>query len=361
MDADNYVATLATATPRRFGFAATEREKAEAWQRAFRPELVRLLGLDAIAERGDAPMTAALRSSEEQPDHVREEWTLETEPGFLLPFYLLRPLGVVGRRPLVLTPHGHGKLGKRTYAGLSESEEDERELLEGERDIALQAVREGYVAIAPDMRGFAGLRRRAEIEEDANNSCRTLQMHALLFGRTLVGERVWDVQRLIDWATRRGDVDARAIAITGNSGGGTISVFAAAVDERIAVCVPGSYYCTFEHSIGSVYHCECNYVPGILRLGEMWDIAGLIAPRPFLAVSGRDDPLFPIAAVQASYERLREIYGVFGAEGNCRLSVGEGGHRYYKRDVWPFVARAFARQGQGYSPVSRRYARGTSS
>ncbi len=337
MDADTYVDSLTAITPRRFGFTATELGDAQDWQHAFRPALAQLIGLDAIAAHGPAPMTATLISSQKQPDHVREEWTLETEPGFHLPFYLLRPLQIRGKTPLVLTPHGHGKLGKRTYVGLFESEEDRLGLLEGEREIALQAVREGYIAIAPDMRGFATLRRREEIERDATSSCRTLQMHALLFARTLVGERVWDIQRLIDWAKGREDVDASAIIITGNSGGGTISVFAAAVDERIAVCVPGSYFCTFKDSIGSVYHCECNYVPGILRLGEMWEVAGLIAPRPFLAVTGRYDPLFPVEAVQASYRRLRQIYSVFGAVERCHLSIGEGGHRYYKRDVWPFV------------------------
>lgn len=341
MDADTYVETLAAATPRSFGFSAATRIEAEEWQRAFRPALARQIGLDAIAARGTPPMHATLVRSEQEPDHVRDEWTLETEQGFHLPFYLLRPLESSGPCPLVLTPHGHGKLGKRTYVGLAESEADRRDMEEGERDIALQAVREGYIAIAPDMRGFAGLRRREEIEQDANNSCRTLQMHALLFGRTLVGERVWDIQRLIDWAVQREDVDQAAIAITGNSGGGTISVFAAAVDERIAVCVPSSYFCTFKDSIGSVYHCECNYVPGIMQLGEMWDVAGLIAPRAFLAVSGRHDPLFPIEAVQESYERLRRIYAVFDADAACRLSIGDGGHRYYKRDVWPVVEHAF--------------------
>ncbi|MBA2363945.1 MAG: acetylxylan esterase [Chloroflexia bacterium] len=342
MDADTYVESLAASTPRSFGFSAATRDEAEGWQRAFRPALSGLVGLEAIAARGTPPMDATLVRSEEEPDHVREEWTLETEQGFHLPFYLLRPLGSSGPRPLVLTPHGHGKLGKRTYVGLSESEADRRDMQAGERDIALQAVREGNIAIAPDMRGFAGLRRREEIKRDANNSCRTLQMHALLFGRTLIGERVWDIQRLIDWAVLRDDVDPAAIAITGNSGGGTISVFAAAVDERIAVCVPSSYFCTFRDSIGSVYHCECNYVPGIMQLGEMWDVAGLIAPRAFLAVSGRADPLFPIEAVRESYDQLRRIYAVFDADAECCLSIGEGGHRYYKRDVWPFIERAFA-------------------
>jgi hypothetical protein len=190
------------------------------------------------------------------------------------------------------------------------------------------------------MRAFASMRLAPDREKDSCSSCRTLQMHALLFGRTLIGERVWDMSRLIDWAATRADCDTSKVVITGNSGGGTVSLFAAACDERIAVAIPGCYFCTFEDSIGTIHHCECNYVPGMLAAAEMWDVGGLIAPRPFMAVAGRDDDIFPIAAVRRSHERLRAIYRVAGAEAMCRLSVGEGGHRYYKKDVWPFVAEA---------------------
>lgn len=342
MNADSYVGVLADEVYRIFAFRAQSQEEAGAWQRAFRPKLRRLLGLDAIAARGPAPMTARMVDSEKLADHVREEWRLETEPGFELPFYLLKPLQQTGPLPVVITPHGHGKAGKKTYVGIYESKAERQQGEEGQRDIALQAVRAGYLAIAPDMRGFAGLRRSEEIEEDANNSCRHLQMHAYLFGRTLIGERVWDVQRLIDWAQERDDVDPQGVVVTGNSGGGTVTLFTGAVDQRVRVTIPGSYFCTFEHSIGSIRHCECNYVPGILQAGEMYDVAGLIAPRPFLAVAGVEDSIFPIAAVRESYARLQSVYGTFGAADWCRLSVGEGGHRYYSKDVWPFVREALA-------------------
>jgi len=336
-DADSYVPVLEEETHRTHAFRASNPEEALAWQRAFRPVLRRLLGLDAIAERGEPPMTARRLSETAFDDHVREEWRLETERGFELPFYLLKPVGAGGRLPVVITPHGHGKAGKETYVGNYASQKEREEGTLGERDIALQAVREGYLAIAPDMRGFAGLRRRQEIERDANNSCRTLQMHALLFGRTLVGERVWDVQRLIDWAVARPDVDPERIVVTGNSGGGTVTLFAGAVDERIRVCIPASYFCTFKDSIGSIHHCECNYIPGIMRHAEMWDVAGLVAPRPFMAVNGNEDRIFPIEATRRSFAKLQEIYRAFGAADRCRLSENDGGHRYYKKDVWPFV------------------------
>ena len=90
-----------------------------------------------------------------------------------------------------------------------------------------------------------------------------------------------------------------------------------------------------------IRHCECNYVPGVMRLGEMYDVAGLIAPRPFCAIAGRGDGIFPIDHVEFAYERLKTIYEVAGVGDRCELFIGEGGHRYYKTGAWPFVRRYF--------------------
>ena len=72
-----------------------------------------------------------------------------------------------------------------------------------------------------------------------------------------------------------------------------------------------------------------------MRLGEMYDVAGLIAPRPFCAIAGRDDGIFPIDHVKFAYERLKEIYTVAGVADRCELFIGDGGHRYYKAGAWP--------------------------
>ncbi|HCQ04979.1 MAG TPA: hypothetical protein DIT99_31860, partial [Candidatus Latescibacteria bacterium] len=149
-------------------------------------------------------------------------------------------------------------------------------------------------AIAPTTRAFGETRTEKDKETNKVHSCQIQLRHGLLAGRTPIGERVWDMSRLIDWALANVEVNPDKIAMTGNSGGGTITVFAAACEPRISVAMPGCYFCTFEGSIGSINHCDCNYVPGILRFGEMYDVAGLIAPRPFNAIAGRDDPIFPI-------------------------------------------------------------------
>jgi dipeptidyl aminopeptidase/acylaminoacyl peptidase len=147
------------------------------------------------------------------------------------------------------------------------------------------------------------------------------------------------MSRLIDWALKNLPVDPAKIVMTGNSGGGTVTLFAAAIDTRIAVAVPSSYFCTFTGSIGAMRHCECNYVPRIMELGEMADVAGLIAPRPFCAVQGKKDNIFPIEESRKAFAHLTQIYAASGYGSNCELYEGAEGHRYYKAGVWPFVKK----------------------
>ncbi|MFO7696193.1 MAG: alpha/beta hydrolase family protein [Anaerolineae bacterium] len=342
-DSQEHFAHLYNIAQREYAFRATTLEQVYAWQQAFRPRLEEALGLDAIAAQvaGHVPCATQLDESDES-DHIRQRWVLQVEPTVPLPFVLLLPKGSEAARPLIITPHGHGR-NTELYAGIYHSEEERLSIVEGERDVALQAVREGYIAIAPTTRGFGETRTEADREADVTSSCRTLLMHDVLVGRTPIGDRVWDVSRLLDWALANLPVDPRRVAVTGNSGGGTVSLFAAACDERIAVAAPASYFCTFAGSIGSIHHCDCNYVPGLLNLGEMYDVAGLIAPRAFIAIAGRQDPIFPIDQVRLGFERLQTIYAVAGVPERCALFVGEGGHRYYKQGAWPFIRQQFAR------------------
>ena len=339
-DAVEHFGSLYANTPAEFSFQAETPEQWSAWREAFRPRLRQALGLDAMAaDLADYQPWAEQNAIEDQGDHWRESWYLWVEPTVPLPFYLLRPKDAAGPLPLVLTPHGHNH--PHVYVGITHTDSERASMQEGERDIAVQAVVQGYLAIAPTTRAFGETRTDQDRAEDRVHSCRTQLMHDLLVGRTPIGDRVWDISRLIDWALETQGVDATRIAITGNSGGGTISLFAAACETRISVAVPSSYFCTFAGSIGSIHHCDCNYVPGILRLGEMYDVAGLIAPRPFCAIAGKDDPIFPLAHVEEAFEKLKEVYTVAGVSERCELYVGHAGHRYYKDGAWPFIRKHF--------------------
>jgi hypothetical protein len=77
----------------------------------------------------------------------------------------------------------------------------------------------------------------------------------------------------------------------------------------------------------------------------MYDIAGLIAPRAVLFVNGKEDNIFPIEHTREAFAHVRKIYeAIDPARADwCELYEGNGGHRYYKERVWPFVREHFGR------------------
>ncbi|MCK4590756.1 MAG: acetylxylan esterase [Candidatus Latescibacteria bacterium] len=339
-DYRKHIDALYQSVPHEFGFRAESYDEFKTWQIAFRLRLREIMGLPNMeTDLRDHQPEARQADATDLGDYVREKWVLTVESDVPLLFWLLKPKEITGNLPLVLTPHGHNR--PEIYLGMAQNEQEAAAIAEGDRDIAVQAVREGYIALLPTVRAFGETMYNPKGEPDKIQSCREELLHGLLVGRTAIGERVWDISRLLDWAISRPDVDPTHIAITGNSGGGTISLFAAACDERITVAVPSCYFCTFQGSIGTIEHCHCNYIPGMLRLGEMYDVAGLIAPRPFCAIAGKEDEIFPIASVRKAFGKLREIYKVAGAEDRCELFVGEGGHRYYRQGAWPFIRKWF--------------------
>ncbi len=337
-DAEKWTKSLFETVPRRFTFQCESEREFSDWQREFRKKFREILGFPVIKQRGSCDLNPELEEKVDLGDYTREKWWISVEPDFRVPFYLLCPKESTGPKPLVLAVHGHNKTGKELYAGIYHNQEEKRQITEAERDIAVQAVKEGYVCIVPDMRGFGEL-RRSEDQKKGRGFCHTLQMHDQLFGRTLMGDRVWDLGRLIDYARLRPEIDGNRIAITGLSGGGTVSLFAAALDERIKVVVPCCSFGTMQCAIGPTDHCVCNFVPGMLQLGEKYDIAGLITPRPLLIIAGKKDRNWPYEGVQFGFKKLSRIYRLLNAEEKCELYTGEGGHRYYKKGAWSFIGK----------------------
>jgi hypothetical protein len=90
----------------------------------------------------------------------------------------------------------------------------------------------------------------------------------------------------------------------------------------------------------SVSHCIDNYVPGILNWAENYDVAGLIAPRPFFSEGGTRDPIFPVAATRESFRRVKKVYEVFGASDLAQQEIFDGKHEFHGVKGLPFLAKA---------------------
>ncbi|MFW6189267.1 MAG: alpha/beta hydrolase family protein [Planctomycetota bacterium] len=315
----------------------TEREFAwtgqpfQPWQEGLRERLVELLGGFPDEK---SPLDVEELEQEETDDYVRLKLIYTSEECADVPAHLLVPRGGEPPYPAMVCLQGHSP-GMHISVGEAHDEHDE-ELIEGDRDFALQAVRAGFVALAVEQRCF-GEREERELENGWDNRCIDAAMHALMLGKTVIGERVWDVVRGIDLLQEQPEVDNDRIACMGNSGGGTATFFAACVEPRIELAVPSCYFCTFADSIMSIQHCPDNYIPGMLQVAEMGELAGLVAPRRMLVVAGREDPIFPFHGVQKSFETAGDIFSAAGCPENLRLVVGEGGHRFYADLAWPVI------------------------
>ncbi|MCL2157965.1 MAG: alpha/beta hydrolase family protein [Oscillospiraceae bacterium] len=296
------------------------------WQNRALIKLNELLGL---------PFAKCEESFEIESETKHREFTeirfsFQSEPGYYVPCHFLVPSKADKPLPLVICLQGHSKgmhksLGRIKYPG---------ETIDGDRDFAVRALKEGYCALAIEQRCFGecgGL-------ENGDPNCFKSSMAALLIGRTIIGERVWDVQRAIDTIERHfPQADAKKIICMGNSGGGTTTFFAACVEPRINFAMPSCYFCTFDDSIAAMHHCACNYVPKIRNYFDMGDMAGLIAPRPLVIVAGKNDDIFPIHGVEKAFASAHGYYSAAGREDNIKLVIGDGGHRFYADDAWPVM------------------------
>ena len=311
------------------------------WQKNFRADLSETLGVTRISEdlKGFKPEARQI-DSEDMGDYTRERWEIMTEPDVSLPVVILRPKNLQGKTGLMITPHGHS-LNTELYAGIYWSESDRSLAEDGERNIALQAVKEGLIAIAPTTRAFGKTRMKVDIDADATSSCHLFLLHDLMVGRTPIGDRVWDIMKIIDWSLATLPVDPDKVMVSGHSGGGTATIYAGALDTRIKYCLPSGSFSSYEKSILAMPHCECNYVPGMLNLGNMGDLAGLVAGRYLCVIQGNGDPIFPIDGAREEFAKTEEIFKAAG-KGKCALGVGEGGHRYYKTPAWNFIHECMA-------------------
>lgn len=318
---------LATA-PRRLAFNPDV--DFAAWTAELGMTLRRLVGV--LPE--PAPLDLRVEYELEHDEFLERRFIISTEAHAQVPCHLLIPTTRQAPYPVVICLQGHST-GMHISLGRPKYEGDEQSIAGG-RDFALQTVREGYAALVLEQRCLGEREDRRPTEQRSlHNRCHHAAMTALLLGRTMIGERTWDVSRAIDALAAFPEVDLERIACMGNSGGGTTTFYAACLDPRIRVAMPSCAVCTYQDSIGHIDHCHDNYLPGALQFFEMGDLAGLIAPRPLIVVAGATDPIFPLHGVQENFSTIHRIYETAGLAENCRLVVGDGGHRFYPDDAWP--------------------------
>jgi dienelactone hydrolase len=329
-----YTRSLYPRAPLKLTFRATNRKEAELWQKRWRAKLVELVG--GFPDRGKPPV-AEILEKREFPTYVREKFVFESRPGLAVLGYVLSPK-TAGPHPAMICVPGHGR-GVDDIVGIDDHGRDRTTRVFYQFDFAVQAAEHGMAAVAIEPMAF-GCRRDDAAKKHGlgQSSCQPAAGAALLLGETMIAWRVFDVMRTVDWIETRRDLDAKRVGCMGISGGGTCTMFSAALEPRIQVAFVSGYVNTFRDSIFSLSHCIDNYVPGILNWAEQYDVAGLIAPRAFFAESGERDHIFPIAASRESFAKVKRVYEVFGAADKIGQEIHPGEHQFSGKQGLPFAA-----------------------
>ena len=319
-------------------FQATGIKEAVSWQQETRAALRICLGWHDIPE---TPLAPKRIESIDKNDYIREKWLLQTGPEMLMPVYILIPKFGSAPYPTVAAFHGHG-YGVKDIVGLWEDGE-ERDVPDGyHKDFAVELCRKGFLVAAPEISCFGERQTdfaylNTTLGQGVPTTCTHTAMLAFHLGRSVAGLRVHDGIRLVDYLETRNDADTSRLGAMGISGGGMHTFFTTCIDTRIRASVISGYYSTFKDSILAMEHCPCNFVPGLEAFGEMYDLVGLIAPRPLLVEAGTYDSIFPIEAVKRSVERARTVYMFYGVHDSVDTDIFAGRHHISGARAYDFL------------------------
>lgn len=332
---------------RKDAFCSETKEAYEAWKTELRGTLSNLLGLQNMMP---CPLEWVQEERVEIEDGIiREKVIIKVEEDVWMPVFVLIPPKVKDVEvPCIMALPGHMGAGKYSVAGCREYPAVAQAIERFNYDYGLQLAKLGYVAFCPDCRGF-GERREEALQADTEQAlmgctCFHLAHMAEPLGLTVAGMCAWDAMRLIDYIQARGQWKCEKVGCIGFSGGGMQTLWASAMDDRIAISVISGYLYGYQDSLLTLNgNCSCNYVPGLWMHADMGDIAALLAPHPLMVQSCQEDHLNGPRGLQNVYEQLETVkkaYALFGTEEQLVHDIRPGGHCWHGEPLGAFLEQA---------------------
>ena len=291
-------------------FHGSDASSVKAWQASLRKRLLEVLRMDdQMTSRDGSPPAAAVEQERDEGSHIRRALTLETVAGAKVPCILTLPKDAVGQRhAAVVCIPGHATENEKLFGG------DERY-----KSYASELAGRGFVTLTVNVG-----------QHDVRDGQR----------RTLMGERLFDLVRAVDYLQGLDAVDGARIGCAGLSLGGEMSMWLAAVDERVCATVSAGFL-TYMNQMERD-HCLCWKERGLRELADFPDIYGLIAPRRISLQIGEKEPrnqFNPVLARRA-FQEIQRIYGAAGAGDRAQLVIHGGAHEIDLPDLLLFLAGA---------------------
>ena len=294
------------ATPRQA--EVYQQEVREAIRKAFSPRPTK------------TPLNAQVTGVLELAGHRIEKVTFESRPGCVVTANLYVPHHLAEPAPCVLGTCGHSEEGKACdlYQGFCQ-----------------RLAHAGFVVLIYDPlnQGERDQYHALSDREAVRGCCSAHNMMGKqleLLGEFFGMWRAWDGIRALDYLLSRPEVDPTRVGLTGNSGGGTMTTWLWAIEERFTMAAPSCFLTTFLHNLENELPADAEQCPpGVLGGGvELADFVVAAAPKPVMLL-GQHYDYFDRRGLHQAYQDVKRLYEALGAEDGCvELFIGPQGHGY---------------------------------
>ena len=294
------------------------------------------------------PLKPRVTGTVRRRHYTIEKVIYESGPDFPVTANLYIPRGASGPRPAVLGTCGHAQDGKAhgLYQGF-----------------CANLARQGYVVLIYDPVS-QGERLQYPGREGRAHPRGCCQEHNMAGNQmSLLGEffgawRVWDGIRSLDYLLSRPEVDPARVGVTGNSGGGTMTTFLTALDDRFSMAAPGCFVTQYLYNLENERPADSEQgPPGLLGAGlDMADFFIANIPRPTLLL-GQAKDYFDRRGLQAVYAELRRLYAILGRAEDVELFIGPREHGYFlenREAMYRFFNRHAGVQAAAREPKRQR-------
>jgi len=294
----------------------------DARNRFVRQKVVEMIG--GFPERN--PLEAKILGVLERPGYRIENVMFQSRPNFWVTGNLYVPTSGAGRFPAIISPCGHYPLAR---------------MIPQYQFAYLSLVKNGFVVLAYDPIGQGERRQYWNPETDITEVGGPTDEHSMpgqllfLLGESLTQYRMWDGMRAIDYLLTRAEVDPERIGCAGHSGGGTLTMFISAVDERVkcAVIHEGGTQNRWPMRIApnsplGPSDVEQNIFPSAIYGIDHTDLQIAIAPRPLMATIEHYS-----AGFNAAVEQIRSRYRQLGVAEKFSAVASDDPH------AWTFKLR----------------------
>ena len=318
-------------------FKGSTPEDWEEWRSKAYPKLMELLG----EFPRKVPLEAEVEYSVEDREIIRERVVFNSEEFMSVPCYVLRPKNMKADKSnaAIVCSHGHNPFGKDPVAGIRSTPEHVQNINDHNHNYGEQMAKAGFITIIPGVRIY-GEKSDGPDPFPGRDSCNVNFIKGAILGIYTLTLSIWDSICCINYLETRPEVDPQRIGMMGLSGGGTLTAFTSAIDNRIkAADIMGYINPWEEFGIKRANFCGSQIVPEIYRYFNTDEIAGLIAPRPLLLEMGIFDECFFIQDMLKGYDGVKEIYEAARSGDKLWTDIFPGPHSFGGNKAFDFFKK----------------------